>query len=135
MESKRKTPVGRFLDRKQAAEYIGLSDFWLEKHCNDHEGPRWFRHGRKCWYRKADLDVWLAERREARGEVASVWRASEARQIPAPKEKELEIAYVEEWGADELTTRDSAEEFLKRFMTSLSSKQLTLLARAKEATS
>lgn len=129
MNTKAKAPIGRFLDRKQAAVYIGLSDFWLERHCNDHEGPRWFRHGRKCWYRKTDLDAWLKDRREARGGVASVWRTSEARQLPEPPDRELENSYVEEWGQDEATTKRTAEDDLRNVLAKLNGEQLKAFAQ------
>lgn len=119
----------RFLDRKQAAQYIGLSDFWLEKHCNDHEGPKWFRHGRKCWYRRTDLDSWLAERREARGDAPSVWRTSEARQVPPPKDAELENAYIEEWGVDDAAEHRTAEDEMRLAMSKLSAAQMKAMLK------
>jgi len=57
--SKKKGP--RFLDRQQAARYIGMSFFWMQKYASSPEAPYFVKHRQKSWYRKADLDAWLSK--------------------------------------------------------------------------
>lgn len=123
----------KFLDRKQAAEYIGMSDFWLEKHCNDEQGPRSFRYGRKIWYRREDLDQWIKQRRSLETADDDLWKRSEDRRLSTPPEEKLAEAFKETWGQEETARpgKGSAHEnALLALMTSLSPAQRSLLASA-----
>lgn len=117
----------KFLDRKQAAEYIGMSDFWLEKHCNDLTAPKFFRHGRKCWYARADLDAWIVRRKAEVTESENIWKRGESRRLPSPSEKELCAAYTETWGTEENTPKVDPQDAFLRLVESLSPAQRQLL--------
>lgn len=51
-------PDGR-MDRKNAATYVGLSVKTLAMYAVSGKGPKFVKRGR-VWYRKEDLDSWLA---------------------------------------------------------------------------
>ena len=93
---KKEKNVPKFLDRKAAAEYIGLSDFWLAKHKSNPEAPRYIVYGRKCWYRVSDLDAWL----ESRENLDDLMVHSAAHTSPTPAAKELAARFEEEWGGE-----------------------------------
>ena len=121
-----------FLDRKQAAEYIGMSDFWLEKHCNDEQGPRSFRYGRKVWYRREDLDLWIKARRSKESSNDDLWKRSEDRRLNTPPDSTLTEAFVKAYGPDTADGDkcDAKENALLALMASLSPSQRALLASA-----
>ena len=49
----------RFLTRKQAAEYLGISVSWLEKHVND--GPPHLKKAGRIIFDRDQLDKWMLE--------------------------------------------------------------------------
>lgn len=51
-----------YLDRKQAATYLGLAVKTLEKWAVTGGGPRFRRHGRRVLYHRDDLERWSEER-------------------------------------------------------------------------
>lgn len=51
-------PDGR-MDRKNAATYAGLAVKTLAMYASNGKGPAFIKRGR-VWYRKDDLDAWLA---------------------------------------------------------------------------
>lgn len=51
-----------YLNRKQAAAYLGLAVKTLEKWAVTGDGPRFRHHGRRVLYHRADLDHWSEER-------------------------------------------------------------------------
>lgn len=51
-----------YLDRKQAAAYLGLAIKTLEKWAVTGDGPRFRRHGRRVLYHREDLDRWSESR-------------------------------------------------------------------------
>ena len=53
----------RYLDTKQAAAYLGLSDKTLEKLRVSGRGPRYAKAGRRVIYDRGDLDEWVAARK------------------------------------------------------------------------
>jgi predicted DNA-binding transcriptional regulator AlpA len=118
----------QFLDRKQAAEYIGMSDFWLEKHCNDASAPKFFRHGRKCWYKRSDLDTWVVQRKREISDADNIWKRGEARRLPSPSEDTLAAAYKDAWGADEQLPNIDPQDAFAKLVESLTPAQRQLLA-------
>ena len=48
----------RYLTTKQAAEYLRLSHYSLEKMRSRGGGPRFRRHGRRVVYAVVELDAW-----------------------------------------------------------------------------
>ena len=133
MVSKKKPALADYLNRKEAAEYIGLSDFWLERHCNDPEAPRWFKHGRKAWYKRTDLEDWLRAREAAREAGQQPWRIAEARKIPVPSAEELEASHAYEWGDGNEVSKTDAKAAYKKLLSTLSERQLALLNVARGA--
>lgn len=57
------------MDRKNAGVYIGRSAGTLARWATEGTGPKYIKRGR-VWYRKEDLDAWLAD-----GEVSSAAQA------------------------------------------------------------
>ena len=55
------------LSEKEAASYIGMSVYFLQKDrvngklAGRTPGPRWIKAGRRILYFKRDLDMWLRE--------------------------------------------------------------------------
>ena len=90
--------VPQFLDRRAAAEFIGLSDFWLAKHKSDPDAPPYIVYGRKCWYRLTDLKAWVEERKRRAADpdagLNDIWEQSAERKTATPDEAELS-AYFE----------------------------------------
>lgn len=69
------TPAVRFLldgriDTRGAAAYLGLSRTTLDQWRSQGKGPRFLKPCGRVWYRKEDLDRWLAD-----AEVASTAQA------------------------------------------------------------
>lgn len=59
MTDKAKRPLeATYLTTKQAADYLKLSYFCLEKMRSRGGGPRFRRHGRRVVYAVAELDAW-----------------------------------------------------------------------------
>lgn len=52
-------PDGR-MDRRNAAKYLGRAPGTLGQWATKGIGPKFIKRGR-VWYRKTDLDSWLAE--------------------------------------------------------------------------
>lgn len=50
-------------DVKGAAEYIGMSVAFLNRHRISGDGPAYLKLGGRIWYPETDLDTWLASRR------------------------------------------------------------------------
>ena len=91
--------VDGWLDRKAAAHYLGLTEYWLEKHYNSSDAPPYVKHGRKTWYRQTDLDKWRSEQPTLEGLDALFTHAKRRRPDPPPAAAELESKYVAEHGA------------------------------------
>ena len=49
------------LTQPQSAEFTGLSQRSLERHRRAGTGPKFVRLGRRVFYRRADLEAWVAE--------------------------------------------------------------------------
>lgn len=58
MDEARKSFEVTYLTTKQAADYLKLSYFSLEKMRSRGGGPRFRRHGRRVVYAVAELDAW-----------------------------------------------------------------------------
>lgn len=52
----------QYLDNRQAAEYLSVSESFLNKTRHFGTGPRFYRVGRAIRYAAEDLDEWMAER-------------------------------------------------------------------------
>ena len=50
-------------DVKAAAEYIGMSAAFLNRHRITGTGPTYLKLGGRIWYDRSDLDAWLNSRR------------------------------------------------------------------------
>ena len=57
------------LNRSNAAKYLGIATGTLSRWACEGKGPKYIKRGR-VWYRKEDLDAWLAD-----GEVSSAAQA------------------------------------------------------------
>ena len=66
-------PDGR-MDRKNAAQYLGLAVKTLAMHASRGTGPRFIKRGRVFYFRE-DLDAWL----NAHGRLTSTAQASQKR--------------------------------------------------------
>ena len=53
----------RALAGDEAAQYVGLSRFTLEKYRSHGGGPTYIKLGKRVVYLVSDLDQWLASRR------------------------------------------------------------------------
>jgi predicted DNA-binding transcriptional regulator AlpA len=53
---------GKFLDNREAAEYLRLSPRTLDRHRLTGEGPRYRKFGRRVVYAIDDLEAWANER-------------------------------------------------------------------------
>ena len=56
------TQNDELLTTKEAARYLRVSPRTLERYRVTGQGPRYLKIGRLVFYRKSDLDAWLAER-------------------------------------------------------------------------
>lgn len=52
-----------WLNPEDAAAYLDLSVTWLAKLRMANTGPAYHLVGRRCLYRRTDLDAWVAEHR------------------------------------------------------------------------
>lgn len=50
-------------DVKGAADYIGMSVAFLNRHRITGDGPAFLKLGGRVWYEQADLDAWVNSRR------------------------------------------------------------------------
>lgn len=131
---KKGTKIDGWLDRKAAAEYIGLTDWWLAKHAHTDKGPRYIQHGRKVWYRRDDLDIWLAEHQNvvqtgAGGTNAldNLWELSTKRTQRKPADGELNNIYKSEHGEPLRDSAKAKKDRWKKFCDTLSAKQREML--------
>jgi hypothetical protein len=53
---------GKFLDNREAAEFLRLSPRTLDRHRLTGEGPRYRKFGRRVVYAIDDLEAWANER-------------------------------------------------------------------------
>lgn len=97
--------IDGWLDRKATAEFLQVTDWWLEKwHANLDVAPPYIKHGRKVWYRRMDLKAWLADPektarvREANGFVLGSIYAMNRALSPSPDPAELQNRYDAEHG-------------------------------------
>lgn len=61
------------LDVKGAAEYVGMSVAFLNRHRGTGDGPEYLKTGGRVWYEVADLEAWLAScRRRSTGSATPV---------------------------------------------------------------
>ena len=63
-----KTPFDQDrLTREEAAEYLGVAPATLSQWAyNGRQEIPYYPHGRRVYYRKADLDVWLESQRQVK---------------------------------------------------------------------
>jgi hypothetical protein len=52
-----------FMDEKQAASYIGQKPATLRQWRTLSKGPAYHKKGRRIFYKKCDLDTWMAQGR------------------------------------------------------------------------
>lgn len=52
----------RYLTRREAAQYLGVSRRSLDNWATRGEGPRFFKIGRAARYRVSDLESWIEAR-------------------------------------------------------------------------
>lgn len=128
--------IDGWLDRAAAADHIGLTTYWLEKHASTGSGPKYIQHGRKVWYRRDDLDDWLADQRNVQASGAggkdaleSLWEMGQKRRVQTPELADLEKEYRAEHGEPKkksitLVRKQKWAEFCK----TLTAKQQRLLA-------
>lgn len=118
----------RFLDRKQAAEYLGVSFHWLTKNAKAPTAPHCFRLGRKSYYSKEDLDGWLAGRYQPESESSD---SDEGRSFPEPTQAQLEHAFLqsrkEKRRHEEHDSRPATAQIWGQFLATLSSESKQLL--------
>lgn len=55
------TDKPRRFDVTGAAEYIGMSVGFLNRHRGTGQGPAYLKIGGRVWYERTDLDGWLAQ--------------------------------------------------------------------------
>ncbi|MCO6413528.1 MAG: helix-turn-helix domain-containing protein [Thiogranum sp.] len=53
------------LDRREAAEYLGVSPNTLTCWASEKKGPPFYKPGKRCLYKVEDLDAFLESRRVA----------------------------------------------------------------------
>ena len=58
---------GELLTTAEAADVVGLTRYTLDQYRSLGRGPRFLRFGRSVFYRRADLDHFLAEREATDG--------------------------------------------------------------------
>ena len=56
-------PIKRFLNTREAADYVGLSPKTLTRQRVTGEGPRYIKRSKRVMYEVVDLDTWMEERR------------------------------------------------------------------------
>ncbi|ORA17369.1 helix-turn-helix domain-containing protein [Mycobacterium arosiense] len=59
-------------DFEQAAAYVGLPVGTLQYYRSVDKGPRSYKIGRRVWFDRADLDLWLETERRRTERSASV---------------------------------------------------------------
>lgn len=59
--TKQKTPRSRFIDEKRAAELIGFSRKFLQRHRSQETGPTFYKVGRHVRYRVGELLDWVSD--------------------------------------------------------------------------
>lgn len=95
--AKTKKTVEEWLSREEAAEYIGLSIYWLHKHASTGRGPEYIRIGRKSWYRRKDLDTWLksveAQETAPAATAKTLHYMSEYNQVQRPSARTMNAEY------------------------------------------
>lgn len=52
------------LDTPALSAHTGISEVTLRAWRHRGQGPRWFNLGRKCFYKREDVDAWLTEQYE-----------------------------------------------------------------------
>jgi len=64
-------PQAKYLRRREAAQYVGLSEHTLNNLAARGEGPRFLKAGKRiCVYAIAELDSWLSTARATEGTAA-----------------------------------------------------------------
>ena len=58
-----KDEPARYLDTREAAQYLGLSNRTLDRYRVTGEGPVFHKFGTRIRYAQADLEEWAAARR------------------------------------------------------------------------
>ena len=59
--------LDKYMDRKEAATYLGYSDHYLHRKACEMTGPPYKRLGRKAWYLKTDLDAFAESEKKRKG--------------------------------------------------------------------
>lgn len=80
-----------FIDRKGAADLMGVTTYWLEK--TPPEAPSFVRHGRKAWYKTAEVLERKAYRDAEQARRAAEKAAGGFRPTPQPSDDELSRAF------------------------------------------
>lgn len=120
--------IDGWLDRKATAAYLGLTDYWLEKHCNDMDAPPYVRFGRKAWYRRDDLDTWRNERRANSLEGLHDLGVRRPDAAP-PSAQELDAKYAAEHGTTLPVTSLTYKRLRREFVNTLSMQQRQLFQK------
>lgn len=86
----RRMTNGRYLDTREAAEYLGISHSWLAHARSNGEGPQWIEvpNSRIIRYDVQDLDDWMGSLRvPRRGERTSTAPSKKEHLLPQPGAK------------------------------------------------
>jgi excisionase family DNA binding protein len=57
------------LSRSEAAMVLGVSRSTMNQWAMRHAGPAFVRLGKSCWYRRSDLQQWIAQQRRSVSEL------------------------------------------------------------------
>lgn len=123
--------IDGWLDRRATATFLGVTEWWLEKHHKSAEAPPYVKFGRKSWYRKEDLRTWLIDRKanslEGLYELGA--QPPKAAAPSGPTAEELEAAFVAEHGSTLPLMSATYKRVRREFLLTLSFEQRRIFAR------
>ena len=76
-----------YLKAREAAEYIGTTLNYLYKLTSNHKIPYYSPTGRKCLFKREELDAWIEKSRVSTNEELEIMAATEA--VLSPKKKKV----------------------------------------------
>ena len=56
-----KENIDRLLNQKEVAEWIGMSEAWLEQNRFRKKGLPYVKIGKSCRYRQSDVQQWISD--------------------------------------------------------------------------
>lgn len=104
-----KKNIEEWMSREETAEYIGLSIYWLHKHASTGKGPEYIRIGRKSWYRRKDVEMWLksveAQETAPAATAKTLHYMSEYNQVQRPSNRALKSEHNAAHGEAQLARK------------------------------